>query len=152
MSISKASSKASTSSTRPSESAPRSSMKLDSGLMSFSSTSSCSLMMRLTSVGMSVAICSLASYRKNRRESSASGAKDPARATVTSHVHAAVHAEHLAGNVPRLFAREVNARRDDVPGGARPPEGNDFDEFLFLFGAHRRRHVRVDVAGGDDVG
>src|SRR6188768_3158783 len=49
MSISNASSKANTSSTSPSESAPKSSMNVDSGLMSFSSTSSCSLMIRFTS-------------------------------------------------------------------------------------------------------
>src|ERR1700733_2911480 len=119
MSISKASSNASTSSTRPRESAPRSSMKLDSGLMSFSSTSSCSLMIRLTSPGMSIAMGRFASYRKEGRESSGRGDDAAGRRPFDdSNVHATVHAQHLDGHVPGLVAREVHASRRDFAGGS----------------------------------
>src|SRR5580698_1424968 len=141
MSISNASSKARTSSTNPSESAPRSSMKLDSGLMSFSSTSSCSLMIRLTSAGMSVGMGRYRLVSEKRLRVELERARRSLRAALD--VHSAVDAQHLAGDVTGLLARQIDARGGDVRGRAGAAQRHQFDEIFPLRGRHSRRHVRV---------
>src|SRR6187549_14129 len=154
MSISKASSKASTSSTRPSESAPRSSMKVDSGLMSFSSTSSCSLMIRFTSAVMS---------RPSAMVSSPGGAstkevcpllcvyrfvrKNPEKL----HIHAAIHAQGVAGHVGRFVGGEVHHRGGDFARRPRATERNGRRDAGLLRVGQGRGHVGVDEARGHGV-
>src|SRR4051812_19668510 len=147
MSISNASSKANTSSTSPSESAPKSSMKVDSGLMSFSSTSSCSLMIRFTSTvtlrpsamippgaplhqGRSRLHVFLSNEGKKPHklagenpENQTSRRNPRASALGNSqklHVHSAVDSQRLAGHVGSFVGGQVGDGGRDFARGAGP--------------------------------
>src|SRR5690606_28216556 len=127
MSISKASSKASTSSTKPSESAPRSSMNDDSGLMSFSSTSSCSLMMRLTSANTSRPsdiFCLQSPLPAEPVDCFSCEAVFHQVEPEGSHVHATVDAQCVSGDVASLFRGQKSNAGRDLVGSTRSPEWN----------------------------
>src|SRR6478752_5251635 len=171
MSISKASSKAKTSSTRPSESAPRSSMNVDSGLMSFSSTSSCSLMIRFTSaVTFRPSAMMPPGAPPTREVAPFAGIFEPnyesvARPSFGSlrirlrtepkpkelHVHAAVYSQRLARDVASLVGGQVHHGSGDLFRLAGAAERNGrVDRSLLLFG-ERPGHVGVDEARRDGV-
>src|SRR5262245_23027930 len=76
--------------------------------------------------------------------------------------HAAVDADHLAGDEARLVGAEERAGRGDVFGGASAADGNharhellELQDVAVRFGAaeHRRvDHARWNVVDGDAVG
>src|SRR5580700_2956918 len=91
ISTSNSSSIAITSSTMSRLSAPKSSMKEDSGLISSSPTPSCSAMMDFTFCSIPVVDISFTLLRVQSHETSLRSTK--------SHVHPAVDPQHLAGDV-----------------------------------------------------
>src|SRR6266498_984064 len=117
ISTSNSSSIAMTSSTMSSESAPRSSMKLEVILISSSETPSCSAMMPLTFVSTFAAAMSLL-----RRCVGVRDREDPQLHWL--HVHAAVDADDRSGHVRRLVAREPGHAIGDVLGSAEAHERN----------------------------
>src|ERR1044071_8267685 len=99
MSRSNSFSKAMTSSTVSRLSAPRSSMKLASPVSFSRSTPSSSTMMSLTLSSTLLMSSSVGSYGS---------------ASVSSHHHAAVHHQHLAGDVGRQVRREEQRRTGHI--------------------------------------
>src|SRR5688500_15277385 len=154
MSISNASSNASTSSTRPSESAPRSSMKVDSALMSFSSTSSCSLMIRFTS-----AVTSRPSAIFHLQGCASTPDAGPLLCVnwvaggipESLHVHAAVDPQRVAGHVGGLIRGQEHGGGRDLARRAGPAEWYRRGDLSFLFVVQAGGHVGVDEARRDRV-
>src|SRR5678815_4795119 len=115
ISTSNSSSIAITSSTMSRLSAPRSSMKEDSGLISSSPTPSWSAMMFLT-------LASIADVAMLESPLVEKGGRDIARPSL--HVHAAVHLQDLSGDVTGKVGSEERDRVGHVLGRSQPGERN----------------------------
>src|SRR6185369_14691926 len=122
ISMSYSSSRAITSSTMSSESAPRSSMKDACGVTWSSLTPSCSQMISLTRCSTLAAIPFL----------------------LESHVQAAVHVEDVPGHVSCLWRGEKSHRRRHVVHPPEPPGGDERRVGRALWLRQRRRHFRLD--------
>src|ERR1035441_6224314 len=150
ISLPNSSSSAITSSTVSSESAPRSSMNLASGVTWSAFTPNCSTMMSLTrcSIVFSAMVysgsnfCSVSMRRFGTRQA-------PNQKKL--HRHAAIDREHLAGDVARRRAGQKQDGVGDVLGLAEAPQRNLFQEPLAGLGADLRRHGGFDEARGDRV-
>src|SRR3990172_4779489 len=140
ISTSNSSSIAMTSSTMSSESAPRSSMKLEVILISSSETPSCSAMMPLTFVSTFVAVMMLLPCVGFRT------AGHP-----RLHVHAAVDADDPSGHVRRLVARQPGHAIGDVLGSAETREWDRLGQLRLGGLRERLRHGRVDEPRGDRI-
>src|SRR5207253_3227537 len=172
ISVSKSSSRAMTSSTVSSESAPRSSTNEDSFLISASLTPSCSatifltrcstFSMRLLPRGVSnvykadgfyqmSAIC--ADQRPWREAPSARFARVScaARDRASRHIHAAVHVQRRPCDVSGLGRRKKSDGVGDVVRRAQSAQWYSLDQLLPLRIRHRARHVGIDEAGCNAV-
>src|SRR5207302_150457 len=133
MSMSNSFSKAITSSTVSRLSAPRSSMKLASGVSLSRSTPNSSTMMSLTfssSCFMSIAMLTLSGGKGDRR----------------SHHHPAIHDDHL----PRNVAGEVGGEKEHGPGDiaaqAEPSQRDVIEEVLLGLRGNPASQLRIDIA------
>src|SRR5262249_24346378 len=149
ISVSNSSSRAITSSTVSRESAPRSSTKEDSFLISASLTPSCSATIFLTrcstfSIAGSFPLVGCARNSKVRIVAES-------HCDFSTHVHAAVHMQRRAGDVGGLRRREEGHRRGDVLRIPQFPEGNLLQERGFLLLRERPRYVGVDESRRDAV-
>src|SRR5687768_2068847 len=133
ISVSNSSSRAITSSTVSSESAPRSSTNDDSFLISPSLTPNCSAMILRT-------LCSTFSII-----APSEGVR------ILRHVHAAVDVQDRSRHVTGGRRGQVGYRRGHVLRRAQPPERDVLEQRLFLLLGKRARHVRIDKARGHAV-
>src|SRR6267142_4792509 len=134
ISVSNSSSRAITSSTVSSESAPRSSTNDESFLISASLTPSCSAMIFLTACSMFSAIDF--SLKRGR---------------ILRHVHAAVDVQDRACDISGSGRREIGDGGGDIGARAEAAEGNLGEERALLLFAQRPRHIGVDESGRDAV-
>src|SRR5919106_3089317 len=134
ISVLNSSSSAITSSTVSSETAPRSSTKDDSFLISASFTPSCSAMIFLT-------LCSTFSI----------AAPSLKRGRILRHVHAAVDVQDRTCHVAGGGRGEIGDRGGDILRRAEASERDVLEERLSLFFRQRARHVGVDETGRDAV-
>src|SRR5438309_5546691 len=140
MSMSNSFSNAMTSSTVSRLSAPRSSMKLASGVSLSRSTPSSSTMMSLTfssSCFMSIAMMTLSGGRGG------GGSR--------SHHHPAVDHQHLSRNVAGQVGGEKEDGAGDVRGLAQPSQRDVVEEVLLRLRGDPARQLGIDIAGGDGV-
>src|SRR5271154_6583544 len=137
ISVSNSSSRAMTSSTVSSESAPRSSTNDDSFLISASFTPSCSATIFLTR-------CSTFSMRLLPKGILALPMGDFTRSRKLRHVHATVHMQRGTGYVARLARGEERDQMGDILRQPQSAQGNARDQLLALFGGKRACHVGVD--------
>src|SRR5262245_49250494 len=149
ISVSNSSSRAITSSTVSSESAPRSSTKEDSFLISASFTPSCSATIFLTrcstfSIAGSFPLVGCARNSKVRIVT------EPHR-HFSTHVHAAVHMKRRAGDVGRLRRREKRHDRRHVLRSSQTAERNLLKQRSTLLVGEGAGHVRLDEARSDAV-
>src|SRR5215471_7901461 len=138
ISVSNSSSRAMTSSTVSSESAPRSSTNEDAFLISASFTPSCSAMIFLTRCSTFSIRCSFPCISGNPVGGSAE------RGRILRHIHAAVYVQHGAGHVTGLRRCEERDRRSHVLCCAEPAERNVRKQRLPLLLGQRARHVGID--------
>src|SRR5262249_19029171 len=126
ISIPNSSSKAITSSTMSSESAPRSSVKLASGVTSSASTPSCSTMMLLTLSATAIALPPGYGGHPTRPGFSTRDSPESMRleAGEGSYIEAPRHVERLAGDVAPLLAGEVEDGPGDVVDLAQALQGD----------------------------
>src|SRR5437867_2587953 len=124
------SSRAITSSTVSSESAPRSSTNEAVGTTSSASTPSCSTMIPLTFSSTFISIRLL---------------------WAALHVHTAVDVQYVTGDVSRRLARQEEHGGGDIRGRAEACHGNHLEEPLLRIGRQRRGHLGLDVAGRDRI-
>src|SRR5712675_1902993 len=155
ISHSNSSSSAITSSTLSSESAPRSSTKDDSFLMSASATPSCSATIFLTRASrLSIEFLHsflLRFHCKKADHSSTANGRDFGQKSPLIHVHAAIHVQRRPGHVGgRRRAQEKHGLRDIVDA-PEPSQRNVLDQFLHLLLGERARHVGFDESRGHTV-
>src|SRR6478672_8141831 len=147
ISHSNSSSRAITSSTLSSESAPRSSTKEDSVLMSASATPSCSATIFLTRAStFSIEILQELYWVWVLRKR-----LQLYRFPASFHVHPAVHVQRGAGDVARVLRAEEEHGLRHVLDASQAPERYVLEHFLRRVLAQRARHVGVDEAGRDTV-
>src|SRR5262245_23130142 len=138
ISVSNSSSRAITSSTVSSESAPRSSTNEDAVLISASLTPSCSAMIFFTRCSTFSIRCSFPFYWAR---------VDPNWGRILlRHVHAAVDVQDRPGDVVCSRRREVRDRGGDILGLAEPAKRNLRQQGFFLLVRQGARHVGVDEA------
>src|SRR5262249_40754812 len=145
ISVSNSSSRAITSSTVSRESAPRSSTKEDSFLISASLTPSCSATIFLTrcstfSIAGSFPLVGCARNSKVRIVAES-------HCHFSTHVHAAVHMQRRAGDVAGLRRSEEGHGGGDVLRTPQLAERNLREKRGFLLLGERSRHVRIDESG-----
>src|SRR5215471_21856210 len=149
ISTSNSSSIAITSSTMSRLSAPRSSMKEDSGLISSSPTPSWSAMMDLTFASMFV----VAMYHPSKSNIARTRSGDPRARYIPRrhsfqlrrlHVHPAVDPEHLTGDVGSLIARQKEDRIGDLWRISQPGEWYFFQHLRPRLRRDSSRHVGVN--------
>src|ERR1035437_7729209 len=139
-----------TSSTVSSESAPRSSMNFASGVTWSAFTPNCSTMMSLTrcSIVFSAMVysgsnfCSVSMRRFGTRQA-------PNQKKL--HGHAAIHGQHLAGDIVRPRAGEEQYRRRHVFRLAKRAQRNLLDDAVLLFLGQLVGHGRLDEARRNGV-
>src|SRR3954468_19007248 len=149
ISVSNSSSRAITSSTVSSESAPRSSTKEDSFLISASFTPSCSATIFLTrcstfSMYGLLPSCGLVPATLELKPPIVT--ESPGRRRPLQHVHSAVDVQRRAGAVAALRRGEEHHGRGDVFRFTQTAERDLREQRLALRLRQRARHVGVDVA------
>src|ERR1044072_6610651 len=158
ISMPNSSSHAITSSTRSSESAPRSSVKLAAAVTSSASTPNCSTMMLLTFSATAIGLPPIgASFSGRFLAQSCNCGRETGRSSL--HVHAARDVEHVAGDVGGLVGGEVQHGCCHVVDGAQAVQRDHRLELLAaLLGLHvghgvdavvRRHYVDRDAAAAD---
>src|SRR6478672_12284084 len=156
ISHSNSSSSAITSSTLSSESAPRSSTKDDSFLMSASATPSCSATIFFTRASMLsidflqnscfVVVAWKGSCAQKNAKFYHGVRWIPGRRGRSIHVHAAVHVDGGAGDVRSARRAEEEHRLGDVLHFPETPERHVLHQLLHLLLGERACHVRLDEA------
>src|ERR1700693_3646724 len=148
ISHSNSSSRAITSSTLSKESAPRSSTKEDSFLMSASATPSCSATIFFTRASM-LSIDFLRRFEP--RSAKPFQSERLPRRFSSIHIHAAVHVDGRARDVAGRRRAQEEHRVGHVLHLPEAPQGHALHQLLHLGWGKRARHVGLDEAGGDAV-
>src|SRR5688500_6493680 len=155
ISHSNSSSSAMTSSTLSSESAPRSSTKEDSFLMSASATPSCSATIFLTRASR-LSIELLRSFSPDRAAKNAANTSTATRRLLgqkcpSIHIHAAIHVNRRAGDVGRGRREKESHGLRHVIDSPESTEGHVLHQLFHLLLGEGARHVGFDESGGHTV-